>query len=332
TNKNSIEIGWFNINNNKYHKITDTHAWCWQQGSRLRWSNNKDVIIYNDCIDNEYCCLFYNIMTNKIIQKVDYALYDITPNEKFGLSLNFSRLQRLRPGYGYDILEDHSKSKNAPDDDGVFLIDISNNSSKLIISLKNLAKLNDKEESYQHYINHISISPSGEKFIFFHIYVKEKSWVTQLISANIDGTKMTILENEDLVSHYTWKSDDELLITGIDKSNSFYYRLYEVNGKYKKDITNKYLKQDGHPTFIAENVFVTDTYPINNYQIVFTYDISKKLAKNIVKLYSDPRLFEERRCDLHPKIDHKNNLIFIDSTYKKGKRSVIMIGEVKNAK
>lgn len=335
TSNKCIEIGYYDINNRNYKNIITTKAWSWQQGSRLRWSNLlENVINYNDWKEEKYCNIFYNIKDKKIIKKIDFPLYDMTKDEKYGLSINFSRLQRLRPGYGYNVLPDKTENEKAPKNDGIFLIDINNNTSKLIIPLDKLAKTNDIKLEYEHYINHISISPNGRKFIFFHIYNKKNGgWITQLCSSNIDGTDLKILDNINLVSHYTWKNDKEILITGIEmENNKFFYKQYDIDGKYIKDITKNELEQDGHPTYIDENNFISDTYPKNFYQTLFKYNIYEKKRIDIVKLYSDPRLDGEYRCDLHPKYDDKNNIIFIDSTYAGKNRRIISIKEVNDGK
>lgn len=95
--KDYMEIVKININTKKIEKLCRTKTWCWQMGCRSRWSIMKNVIIYNDYINEHYCSIFYDIEKRKIVKEIPYALYDIDKKEKFGLSINFSRLQRLRP-------------------------------------------------------------------------------------------------------------------------------------------------------------------------------------------------------------------------------------------
>ena len=124
TKKDLIDIGFYDINTKKYTFLIQSSAWCWQQGARLRWSKEKNTIIYNDIENNHYCTRYFNIKNKKIIKTISYPLYDINKDETYGISINFSRLQRLRPGYGYDKLPDSTEKDFHPKNDGLFLVDL----------------------------------------------------------------------------------------------------------------------------------------------------------------------------------------------------------------
>ena len=217
TKRDVAEIGWYDLNSLSYKKLGTTKAWSWQQGSRLRWwPVDEDYIAYNDVVENEYVCKKINILSGNISQVYCRALYDIDPTGTYGLSLNFSRLQRLRPGYGYSCLPDETAEQNAPSQDGIFYVDLVKNKSFLLISLEMLADECKDGDALQHYINHISISPDGEKFMFFHIWTLKSSmrWKTHLCVANKDGNGLTVLETTDQVSHYDWIDKSHILVTG----------------------------------------------------------------------------------------------------------------------
>ena len=330
TSKNVAEIGYFNIETNEYNKITNTKTWSWQQGSRLRWSEKENnVIFFNDIEDERYCLKKYDIVKNEVIDVISFPIYDMNKEENLGISINFSRLQRLRPGYGYDVLKDDTKEDNAPKTEGVFLVDMKNKTRKLLISLYDLAEMVDEDLKYEHYINHISISPTGEKMMFFHLWTEKEwtGWRTQLCVMDINGENFEVLEKEDVVSHYDWKDDNTILITGIKKADKTnFYREYNIKENTKKELENKNLKRDGHPTYIQNGkAFYSDTYPDNHcMQKVFLYSVEKDEYTKLLQVFSDPRLAYEKRCDLHPKIVNEKTIL-IDTTYKKYKRSVILM-------
>lgn len=337
TKKDDSIIGYYDLKENKLIEVTKTSAWCYQQGSRLHWSKiHKNAFFYNDVYNNSYCTYLYDINKGKIVKRIDRALYDISHNEELGASLNFSRLQRLRKGYGYDRLDDDSRKDNAPKKDGLFLVDIKKNESCLILSLNDLAQEVDGKHQYQHYINHICFSPEDDKIMFFHIwnYGAWPGWKTRLCVYDIDKKKLEVLESVDNVSHYDWMNNNEILITGCrlhTKEN--FYRIYNIKERKYRELKNQDLSIDGHPTVCdMGKYFISDTYPNNDFvQELFYYNFKRDQKKFIAKVFSDPRLSGEFRCDLHPKVE--GNIIVVDSTFKKEKRSIIIFklkdGDVK---
>ena len=108
------DIGYYDLEAMKFHKVADTNAWCWQQGSRLRWHPiEKNRILFNSIEGDHYCAKICDTDGNQI-RIIDRPLYDVTPDFKYGISLNYSRLQRMRPGYGYNYVEDETKDVYAP--------------------------------------------------------------------------------------------------------------------------------------------------------------------------------------------------------------------------
>lgn len=328
TKKDKTEIYCQDLSKNIKSKISSSDAWCWQQGSRLRWSlKNVNCIYFNDVTQGKYCTKLYDIENRKTIKKIIPALYDISKDEKFGVSLNFSRLQRLRPGYGYDKLEDGTLNINAPKDDGLFYVNISNGEKKLLVSLYSLAKDVDKNFEHEHYINHVCISPESDKIMYFHLWTDTTwpGWTTRLCIYDIKNNNNLIIESKKIVSHYTWLSNNQIMITCADKnSKNVEYRVYNLDNKTSEIINEKKLNEDGHPTDICNSYFISDTYPNKDcFQYIFIYDYKSNKKQNIIKVLGDPRLVGEHRCDLHPKVD--NDTIVFDTTFKKHKRSIIVV-------
>ena len=62
-------------------------------------SNSK--LIYNDFVRGNYISRVIDAESGAVSDFAPAALYDISFGENIGISLNFQRLQSLRPGYGY---------------------------------------------------------------------------------------------------------------------------------------------------------------------------------------------------------------------------------------
>ena len=75
-----------------------------------------------------------------------------------------------RKGYGYEGIKDTFHGERIPKKDGIYLINLRENKSKLIISIEDLSKmLPEKSMSYgKHWVNHVEFNPTGDKFCFFY--------------------------------------------------------------------------------------------------------------------------------------------------------------------
>lgn len=326
------EIGCFDIESGEYKRICTTKTWCWQQGARLRWHPLlNDHILYNDCENGSYVARVFDTNLNTIVATYPRALYDVAHDFSYGLSLNFSRLQRLRPGYGYNRLPDDTENIAIPDNDGVFYIDLSNGEVKLIVSLELLAKDSPDVEEYQHYINHISIAPDDTHFTFFHIKTKAATskWTTTLYSCNRDGSELKIIEDRYKVSHYCWKNSEEIIVTCYEGNKQFYELINIKTGAAVRFAENK-LNVDGHPSYYAnETQLITDTYPGRDcMQRIFMFNnvANTDGFQCVAKLYHDPFMNGEKRCDLHPRVLPSGKQFCVDTTCHGKVRECVLFG------
>ena len=324
--RDDAEICYYDMESETMVEITKTSLWSWQQGARLSWiPGSNEEILFNDMADGAYVSVRYNIAT-KEKQIYPMPLYDFDASLGFGLSLNFSRLQRLRPGYGYLRIPDMTADEKAPENDGIFKMDFATGERKQLVSLADLAKENDKGGKYTHYINHISLSPKGTKFSYFHLWVDDANqWHTRLCVCDNDGANHRVVEDSCKVSHYAWKNDDLLLVTCYREQKQF-YQLINVNDCTKKILPHSCLDKDGHPSYITDSRIITDTYPMNDsMQELFLCNTEKIDSKRLVaKVFHHPFWDGERRCDLHPRLSHDKQLVCIDTTaYKKTRSCVI---------
>ncbi len=321
-------VGYYDLKKeNSFIELGSTTTWCWQQGCRLSWYNNE-FVTYNKVVDGKNGAVIQNIKTKNIKRKLCMPIYDITPDGKWGLSLDFSRLQRLRPGYGYTTFPDESQGQKAPPDNGIWLVDIKNNNSRLLFSINDIAKISprDSMKEAEHYFNLLSFSPDGKRLMFFHWWKKGDKRTSRLFIADREGENLRLLENETIVSHYTWKNDNELLITGIHPKEGFHYWLYNINTGERSIIGENILMSDGHPTYFSNKKYmVTDTYP-DQYgdQSILLYNIQSSNTTTLAAFYTPIKFLGEIRCDLHPRLNLNNELICVD-VIKRAKREIVIV-------
>lgn len=327
---NYLKLAYYDFNKQTIVRFGESNTWCWQQGCRLQFypANNNDHIIFNNIVKDDYGAIILNLITRKEIKQINYPIYSVDSEGNFALSLNFSRLQRLRPGYGYSIIPDKTINSLCPEDDGVFQIDITNNSSSLIVSLKTLFEHKTEPTMYgaSHYVNHLLYSPDNSKFLFFHIWNLGSKRYSRPFIYYLNEEKLQLLDKNSLaVSHYTFRSNDELLLTVKDKKIGLVYKLYCLKEGNIDIIHSKYLTKDSHPSFVDSNKLLYDTYPnLLRFSDLSIINLITNENKRIDRNFHPKNFSGEFRCDLHPRLNFNKDKICID-TIKKNRRIIKII-------
>jgi len=323
-----ITLGYYDLNgNDSFFEAGKTSTWCWQQGCRLQWypHSSSHSILYNKMVDDQYGCIVQDIRTKEVLKTFMLPVYSISNDGRWGLSLNFSRLQRLRPGYGYTSLPDGTQNELIPRNDGIWRIDMNSGETSLLFSVAEISECEPlaSMKNAEHYFNHILFNPDGTRFMFFHLWMKDGKRFNRLITCNIDGRDRYPLINEGHVSHYAWKSNTELLAYSTHADTGRNYHLYTDRTPERKVIGRGILNEDGHPSYSPDNAtLLTDTYP-DKYreQHLLAYDFESGKLRTLASYYSPFKFTGETRCDLHPRWSRSGRHICIDAPYQK-KRSM----------
>ncbi|TSA45655.1 hypothetical protein D4R51_01415 [bacterium] len=211
----------------KFKKIAEARAWNWQQGSMLQWlgPDFQSRIIFNDFRDGEFVSVIFNVISGKEEKVVQVPIYAVHPNGRCALSLNFSRIDDVREGYGYKGVKDPSVSEKKPENDGIYFVDLEKNKKFLIISLAQLSEhlpISSMSEG-KHWADHVTFSSDGMRFAFLHRWqLENRGMHSRLCVADLEdavvksGSQISsvVLLDSGMASHFTWKSDNELLVWG----------------------------------------------------------------------------------------------------------------------
>lgn len=299
-------------------KVSSTTSWNWQQGAMLTWISESEII-HNFFDGSQYKSKILNISRgNETI--IDHPIYSFNKEKGIALTLNFMRLAKLRPDYGYFCKNLDNLPRKNPDD-GIFLLDLKKNTTQIIISFEDLLKFCPEEDmdSAWHKVNHIDISPNGERFMFHHRWFSDEGVKkSRLISANIDGTDLHLLANDGMVSHCAWRNNGE--IVGWMTKKEFgdnYYILKDKTNQFSP-IGQGILTEDGHPSFSTdEDWMLTDTYPDKSrMSSLLLFNLSSNKLYCLGEFLSPLKFSGELRCDLHPRFNECGNKITFDSVHE----------------
>lgn len=321
------EVGYITIKDRRFHKVSETSAWNFQQGALLQWYG-KDEIIYNDYRDKKFCSVIKNV-NNGAERVINMPLACISQDREWGLSINFARVWDFRPGYGYCNEKDDYYDENAPENDGVFLVNIKKNESRLIISYRTINESFPEKPfcDMKILVNHITFNPSGSRFLMLvRNFAKDGDrWGTLLLTADRNGENIKNLTNYEVNSHYYWKNDEEIIIySGLPD-----WGIYFINDKTRSrerlddDLVNY---DDIHCIYSPDRkCFIGDGYPnTGNDRYILMYDMASKKSRAIVKIHSEPVTDTDIRCDLHNRFNRDGTKISFDS-FHDGLRSIMIM-------
>jgi hypothetical protein len=328
-----VDVGVYDLRTEhaEFVALGDSSTWCWQQGCRLQWypHGNNHTILYNCLVEGRYGCVIRDVRRREIVKAFRRPVYCVTRDGTWGFSLGFSRLQRIRPGYGYVNLPDDTQGDLAPRNEGIWRVDMRTGKEELLFSVAEVASLEPLETmtGAEHYFNHILCNPGGTRFLFFHLWVHKGVRFSRLITCDIDGGHRYVLVNEGHVSHYTWKSNSEILAysTHADTGTRFY--LYRDRSRVRSTVGEGLLSQDGHPSYSPDgSLLLVDTYPDRlREQQVLVYRCQRSAVERIGAFFSPMKfLTTDVRCDLHPRWSHCGRYICLDSACD-GKRAMYVL-------
>lgn len=353
-----IDICLWDHKNNIFNKISETTAWSWEQGSRLQWLDNENII-FNYMLDGKLQSCKVNIK-NPNDKNYYNPIYSVK-NSKF-LSLNYNRIWKFWKNYGY-FIDNQEKFEICPDDDGIFLNDFKGN-KKLILSIKdavNLCGLQHIKKTF--FLVHPTFNPNGDKMVSILRFINDNgNLISFFIWTNLLDFRSEILVRER-VSHFEWIDNNKIVIwCRMNKKNfeklrfnyftekyfisnlkkiinflkpslrqkliSTHYYVIDLENKFKNQILDKEnLIEDGHPQISTNCKFlITDTYAnVDGYQKLLLYEFKKNKTYKLGKFKVDNEITNNGfKYDLHPRWNYNDNLVSIDSSHEGSRQSYIL--------
>ena len=138
-----------------------------------------------------------------------------------------------------------------------------------------------------------------------------------MFTANRDGSNLTMLPIDFHASHYTWRTNDELIIFSRLPDGGDQYRIYSADGKNISILGRDRMPSNGHCSFSPDGkLLLTDSYtqPDGCRELVI-YSPEKDERYSLGKYYS-PDILQYTRCDLHPRWSQDGKRISFDSFHE----------------
>ncbi|MFN4146140.1 MAG: hypothetical protein ACK4GN_09985 [Runella sp.] len=348
-----IEIGIIDLQKNdtngiaQWQKVGESRAWSWQQGCMLQWvPKSNRHILWNDRATegrykNQFVCHILDVKTGQK-HTLPRAIYALSPNGRWAVGTEFSRIQDLRPGYGYAGLSDPYYDEKKPSAIGIYRMNLKNGHSHLLMSLEEAAQIPHRGESMAdnfHWFNHLLVNPTGTRITFLHRWRQQREerqkmavggFSTRMFTLNANGSQPFIIDASGHTSHFIWR--DTTHICAYTRPEGYpwgFYVLEDHTGKIAPIQTNK-MPVNGHQTYVPgrnNEWLLNDNYanPQNRNQTPYLYHIPTDRRIDLGHFPAAENAVGEWRCDLHPRCSPDGNYVCIDSTHGGNGRQMYLI-------
>lgn len=329
-----IRVGMVDLRDgDRWIDLGQSTAWCWQQGCMLQWRpGSESQIVWNDREDGSYVSRILDL-SNHSTRTVPHPIYAISPDGRWAITLDFGRVQDVRPGYGYVGIADPNANVEVPRDSGVFLLDLEMGTQELIVPIAEIVAAGRPHPSYsgaKHYVNHLLWNTDGTRIEFLHRWLlPDGSRRTRMLTANPDGTALRVLDDNGMTSHFIWRDPRHILAWSKQPSHGAAFYLFEdADDGSIEAVGPDAMKADGHCSYLPGSAWIlNDTYPdrAGRNQRPYLYHVASGRVAPLGQFYSPPEYTGEWRCDTHPRHSRRGTLVSIDSPHADAGRQLHLI-------
>lgn len=329
--EDAITIGMIDLQDgDRWTELGQSTAWCWQQGCMLQWRpGSATEILWNDRQGDRYVCHILDVRTRQR-RTVPHPIYAVSPDGRWAVATDFRRLKDTRPGYGYNGLEDPWADVLAPQDSGIWRVDLETGRQELVISLAEIARIpwRDRDLSQaKHWFNHLLVNPDGTRFEFLHRFraIEDRAHTTRMFTANPDGSDLRILDENGVTSHFIWRDPQHILAWSRYQTPHGFFLFRD---QPQVTVEPVLIAGDGHCSYLPGNEWILcDTYPDRpqRNQTVYLYHVAAQRRVDLGHFPLPPEYTGEWRCDTHPRFSPDGQYVVIDSPHTGAGRQMHLI-------
>jgi hypothetical protein len=328
-----IAVGMIDLQDGcRWTELGASRSWCWQQGCMLQWRPGSETeVLWNDRQEGRFVCHVLDVETGQKCT-LPHPIYTISPDGQTAIGTDFCRINHMRPGYGYAGLPDPNRDVLAPDDVGIYSLDLETGAYKLLISIADVAAFpfpHADLSSAKHYFNHLLFNTDGTRFEFLHRWWSKDrpGFGTRMLTAARDGTDIRVVDDYGHTSHFVWRDASHILAWAYHPSHERAFYLYPDGEGSGKVVGKDVMTRNGHCTYLPGNEWIlNDAYPDQDRnQELYLYHVAtgKKVPLGI--FHAPEPYAGEWRCDLHPRASPDGRSVVIDSAHGGNGRQLYLI-------
>jgi hypothetical protein len=338
----TIRVGMIDLDkDNRWTELGTSVAWGWQQGCMLQFiPGSPSKVIWNDRKEDKFICHIRDILTGEQTT-LPFPVYTLSPDGRTALSVDFERINDLRPGYGYAGLTDPNREVLAPENAGIYLCDLETGEKELIISIADMNRMPLKESddpafkdfyTQKNWFNHLLFNTDGSRFVFLHRWTstnkgKVGGFGTLMYSSDVEGKDIRIVDGSGYTSHFIWRDPNHLAMWTKHKGQDGFFLFRDDGSDDALRIGEGIMTRNGHNTYLPGNEWIlNDTYPDEErMQHVYLFHVPTGRRIPIGDFYLPPDYKGEWRCDTHPRFSPDGTKVVIDCPLGDQGRQLVLL-------
>ncbi len=334
TAEDVIKIGMIDLDDgDNWIELGETRAWCWQQGCMLQWLPGSDrEIIWNDRQGDRFVCHILDVRSGKK-RTLGYPIYTLSPDGRSAIGADFRRISHMRPGYGYAGIPDPNYDLLAPEDTGIYRVDLQTGEAEHLISIAQVAAIpypHGDLSGAKHYFNHLLFNPDGSRFIFLHRWRFDGAGIqTRMMTAAADGSDIYGVDQYGQTSHFIWRDAQHILAWAWHPSYKEAFYLFRDGAQDVEVVGKGVMRLNGHCTYLpGARWILNDTYPLpmdRLRQQLYLYNVASGERTELGAYHAPEEYAGEWRCDLHPRSSPDGKSITIDSAHGGNGRQIYLL-------
>ena len=314
-------VGFVDGESGAFTALAETGAFNLQQGSMLHWidAGHGEELTYNVWQGGRVVS-HARALDGGAARTLEAPVAAVTGDGRAALGLNYARMYHCRSVVGYANDRDPATLPIAPEDDGLYGIDLASGRAGLVVSHAQVIRAAALAEPPTGLVwfNHVMFNTDGSRVMFLCRMRRPggKGLRTSLWTVRPDGSELSLqIGFPHRISHFAWLDPDRLLIS-TDLLGTMQFVSFTVDQGDFAPFGGGVLPPDGHACFSPDGRWlVCDTYPQGSERIsqLMLYEMATGRRVDIGGMYSEPVFAGDVRCDLHPRWHPDGRSLTIDA-------------------
>ena len=266
TPEDRARVGLVDADSGSFTALAETGAFNLQQGSMLHWidAGRGEELTYNTW-QGERVVSHARALHGGATRTLEAPVAAVTGAGRAALGLNYARMYHCRSVVGYANDRDPATLPIAPEDDGLYRIDLASGRAELVVSHAQVIRAALSEPpSGLVWFNHVMFNTDGSRVMFLCRMRRAdgQGLRTSLWTVRPDGSELSLqIGFPHRISHFAWLAPDRLLIS-TDLLGPMQFIAFTVDQGDFAPFGGDLLPPDGHACFSPDGRWLAcDTYP-----------------------------------------------------------------------